>query len=753
MPRRLVCLAVSVAALILSGLPAQAEEEKKETKMEEMVVSATRTKKTLAEVPADVTVITKQDLKKRNYVNINEALETIPGVMSYSGTGIVPGPPASPVVNLRGFHGAMRTLVMVNGQPISPFLYAASLVHWTAIPVDAVERIEVVRGPFSSLYGGDAVGGLINIITKTPEKFEATVRSGYGSYNTYKEHASIGNKWFGKISLFASYDFKKTDNYVGDFNILRSSTPSATQAAGAKSVTGTVQQPYRTGGTAFEVGSRGYYDYKENTFTFNLRLDPTPSSYLKANVLYSLYEVDPFGSSSYLRDASGNEVRSGWVRFPSNGKTTYLNASSGGFLASGAEKATGIYTLEYLNAINEKLQIKLSGGLTDFAADKIMSPGANATESGGAGTFQEAPSRIWTGDLQTDYKAAKWLLLTGGLSYRRDEGKYNSYSANNWRDFGSITTLNQSIDPKSNRYGAYLQAELTPIEKLAVYLGLRYDSWDSEATRQTPTVTQKLEAHDQDAISPKISFLYTPWENTVVRLSGGKAFRVPNFFELYQPLTTSGTTYLPNPNLKPEITWAWEAGIEQGFFGGWTLLNLTYFQHYTSDFIDTRTYPDPQNTANTIAQRDNFGKIEVLGLELGINQKITGYLKGFANFTLYNAEITDYPNYPQYVDKQPRYVPQYMFNAGLDFKCKPFTANITTHYRSKMYTNNANDTVNWGVYGVQDEIPFVTDITVGYDFLKYFNLSLAVNNLFDSRYFMSNLAPGRTFSGILTARF
>ena len=745
---------IAVALCICSTPLAAAEEEKPKppakevSKLEEIVVSATRTEKTLAEVPADVTIITKEDLKKKNYININEALENIQGVMAYSGTGIAPGPPASPVVNLRGFHGAMRTMIMVNGQPISPFIYAASLVHWSAIPVDVVERIEIIRGPFSALYGGDTVGGLINIITKNPEKFEATVRSGYGSYNTFKEHASVGGKVLDALSLFVAYDYKKTDNYVADFNILTPTTSGA-----ATPVTGPIPQPYRTGGTAYEIGNKGKYDYSEHTFTFNAKLDTSATSYLKFNALYSFYDIDPFGSSSYLRDANGNEVRSGRISFPVNGTTTYLNVTSGSFLNSRAEKGTGIYTLEYSNAISDALKIKISGGLTDFAKDKIMAPGSSATETGGAGTRQEAPSKIWTSDLQADYKVAKWLLLTGGLSYRRDDGNYKSYAASNWLDYGSITTLNQAIDAESNRYGAYLQAELTPLNKLAVYLGLRYDKWDSEATRRTPTVNQNLQAHDQDAISPKISFVYTPWENTVLRLSGGKAFRVPNFFELYQPLTTSGTTYLPNPNLKPEITWGWEAGLEQGFFAGRTLVSLTYYEHYTKDFIDSRTYPDPNNPTITIAERDNFGKIEERGLEVALKQKITDYLSGFANYTFVDAEITDYPNYPQYLGKQPRYVPEHMFNAGFDFKYKPFTASVTTQYRSKMYVNNANDTVNWGVYGIQDKVPFVTSVTVGYDFLKHYNFSLSVNNLFDSRYFQYNLAPGRTLFGMLTARF
>jgi outer membrane receptor protein involved in Fe transport len=88
-------------------------------------------------------------------------------------------------------------------------------------------------------------------------------------------------------------------------------------------------------------------------------------------------------------------------------------------------------------------------------------------------------------------------------------------------------------------------------------------------------------------------------------------------------------------------------------------------------------------------------------------------------------------------------------NVGLDVRQGPFSAGIV----SKMYQANANNTVNWEVFGVQDEIPFITDVTARYNFLKNFNLSLTVANLFDSQYFLYNRAPGRSAFGMLTAKF
>lgn len=747
--RKSALLGLAAAVAAGQGQAAESQPPQRSVTMDEVVVTATKTEKTLAEVPAAVSVVTKEELKRKNYANVSEALETLPGVMSYSGAGMVPGPPASAVVNMRGFHGHMRTMVMVNGQPVSPFMYAASLTHWSSVPVDAVERIEVVRGPFSALYGGDAVGGMINIITKMPEKFEATVRAGYGSNETYKAHAGIGGKPYENLSLFAAYDFKKTDNYVGDFNILKASVPDATQAASVVPVSGAIQEPYRTGGTGYKIGDKGKYDYSEHTLTLDAKLTPTESSSLRANILHSFYEVDPFGSSSYLRDAAGNEVRSGWVDV---GGGTYLNTSSGGFQTSQAEKASGVYTLSYSNDLSKALRIKLSGGLSDFADDKVVFPIATATESGGPGVFQEAPSKIWTGEFQSDYTAAPWLLLTGGLSLRRDTGEFKSYMASNWREY-TLSAMLQEIDPESSRYGVYAQGEISATDDLTVYLGGRYDWWNSEAERRTTAGAEKLTTQDQNAFSPKLSFLYTPCEETRIRLSGGKAFRVPNFFELYQPLTSASATYVPNPNLEPEITWSWEAGIERELAGGDTVLGLTYFEHYTTDFIDSRTYPDPNNPTALIAQRDNFGEVEAKGVEASVQQRLTPHLTGFANYTYTDAEITDNPAYPLYVGKQPRYVPEHMFNAGLELKYNPFTASFVTHYRSKMHQTNVNDTVNWEVYGVQDEIPFITDLTVSYDFTAQYNISVTVSNLFDSEYFLWNQAPGTAVFGMLTAKF
>ena len=179
-------------------------------------------------------------------------------------------------------------------------------------------------------------------------------------------------------------------------------------------------------------------------------------------------------------------------------------------------------------------------------------------DSGGMGVFQEAPSTIWTGEAQADYLASDWVLLTSGLSWRKDEGTFRSYMASNWRNFDALDTMLQVIEPESSRYGAYLQAEIMPTDELTVYLGGRYDWWDSEATCQTAAARENLTAQDQDAFSPKLSLVYTPQEAMTLRLSGGMAFRVPTADVSVVDLTCK----LAKPASYDEIKAAFKAAAE-----------------------------------------------------------------------------------------------------------------------------------------------------------------------------------------------
>jgi len=183
--------------------------QEKEVTLEEVVVTATRDIQEIRKIPANVTVITKEEIEQSNSQTTIDLIRNEVGVVvrDYYGTG------KKASVDIRGFGetGLLNTLVLVDGRRVNEI--DLSGVDWTQIPLDQVERIEIVRGSGSVLYGDNAVGGVINIITKKPEKpFSGNVDGVIGSYHYHKENGSIGGKW-GPLSVILNAGYNATEGY------------------------------------------------------------------------------------------------------------------------------------------------------------------------------------------------------------------------------------------------------------------------------------------------------------------------------------------------------------------------------------------------------------------------------------------------------------------------------------------------------------------------------------------------------------
>lgn len=176
----------TIAPVLFSGTSVFAAEKDEKAadevlqafELNPMVITAQRTETKDLDTPATTTVITKEDIEKTGATTVVEALRRVPGITdgSYSASGDDMGSSPSRIY-LRGFDKG--TLVLVNGAPININNYGSP----NAIPVNAVERIEVVKGANSVLYGAEALGGVVNIITKKGEgKVSATVSGTVGNY-------------------------------------------------------------------------------------------------------------------------------------------------------------------------------------------------------------------------------------------------------------------------------------------------------------------------------------------------------------------------------------------------------------------------------------------------------------------------------------------------------------------------------------------------------------------------------------------
>ncbi|MEO0508770.1 MAG: TonB-dependent receptor [Verrucomicrobiota bacterium] len=192
-------LAGVAGCFVASSFPGLAAEKVYE--LEEFVVTATKTETRINEIGSSITVLNSDTLERRGYISVFEAIGSIPGV-STTRNG---GPGTSEGINIRGMD-ANQTLILVDGFELNDSSQTSGVLNLGTIPVDLIERIEVLRGPQSMAYGSDAMAGVINIITKQgdgdPQHQLNLERGSFGTGKaSFTSRGSI-NKW--DYSLLAS---------------------------------------------------------------------------------------------------------------------------------------------------------------------------------------------------------------------------------------------------------------------------------------------------------------------------------------------------------------------------------------------------------------------------------------------------------------------------------------------------------------------------------------------------------------------
>ena len=195
--KSLLMTALITGTVLWGGNSVLAQENEQEFTLDPMVITATRTEKRDVDVPASTTILSNQDLKNTGAQNLQVALGRVPGLIykTFSPGGGAMGTMANEIA-IRGVSNG--TLVMLNGTPMN----LRGKYFLDAIPVENVERVEIVKG---GLYGSEAMGGVINIITK--KEFTNSVSVGYGNYGQQKYSASVGTD---KVNV--GYNLEKWGN-------------------------------------------------------------------------------------------------------------------------------------------------------------------------------------------------------------------------------------------------------------------------------------------------------------------------------------------------------------------------------------------------------------------------------------------------------------------------------------------------------------------------------------------------------------
>ncbi len=706
-------------------------EEKNVIRMKEVVVTATRTEKDVETAPGIVNVVTEKEMETRNIKTVDEALDTLPGVFNRRQSLT----DTQSSILLHGIPDQKRTLILKDGVTLNNG-YDGS-VSFTGLSTENIEKIEVVQGPFSSLYGGNAMGGVVNIIRKMPEKREFTLESGYGSSwnrgqsldDLQKYYVSYGDKLADKFSLLFDYGYKSTNGFSKYLNVV-STQPTA-------GITGWSYTTDTTGKPRYLIGDKGDNTWWDENIGIKAQYDFSNVSKINASFARVRYKYNYDDPHTYLQDASGNPVYS----YTGVNQSTFVS-----YTGSGA-KEVNQYNVNFETEIGIA-KAKLSFGLNDEVKNWYTQAGT-LIAGGSGGTVSSTPNQNYNTDLQVTLPIFTRNILTLGGSFKTAVANTEKSSLSEWGDETSTTTLTNNYGGKDKTYAVFAQDEILILNKLTAYIGFREDWWetyDGYANQfGTGAFATTYDSRSDSSFNPKLAVVYKPFDNTTLRTSAGQSFRGPTVYELFTTYVSGSNTYNGNPDLKPETVQSWDAEITQGLWRG-AKFSATYFENYMKDLIYNTTVSTGQY------KYMNAGKAESKGVVLEIEQRFDKYVRLFANYTYTDARIKENSANPASVDKRLTFMPDTMINAGAECEVGPFSASLTGRYISKRYSTDTNtDTVN-NVFGSYD--PFLTaDAKVSYKITKFATISFSVDNITNETYFSSYLAPGRSWFGGLEVKF
>ena len=706
-----------------------------------VVVTATKMEESVEKVPASVSVVTAEEIEARNYSSTAEALGQLPGVYL--------NPVADGGISMRGF-GSSDILVMVDGQPVNSGWNGS--VDWSMIPVHNIEKIEVVRGAASSLYGGRAVGGVIQITTKKNEKegFYGNILLSTGSNSTTKQ-AYSGQFRKDRWDIAAGYEKRKTNGWRGYFVEERTGKISESPNIETDLPT-SARDRYIVGGRGRKAIDRESYHIKT---AYHLDEDKT-LSYSYFHTDYKYVYNDPF---SLIKDSDGNPLFFGSVTLP-NGKG--FNFYPSDFLGYVGEKEWSVHNFAYDDKKND---FHARFGVTDIKKDGYSSTGAvpdapisagDLQKWNGAGGQSFYPSKTKDFDMHKAWELGKHTLLAG-MGYRSESFDQTRYNLKNWRNHNGEKTAYELHGGKDESWSGYLQDKWQATDRIALYAGLRFDRYkkfDGYGAYLTTGIERTYDEAAYTEWSPKLSVEYALAEDTTLFAGYGHSFTPPILSRVYRDegakieningqLTVSKKGSLANPDLKPETSDTYEIGVKKKW-GNKTFASLSLYKAKTKDAIEYYS-TSKSSMMNGIlytkgfSQYRNMGNASKKGVEVEGTHNFNDKWSAYVNYAWESETIDGERNY---------YVPKHLLHFGVEYKADKWDILADAQYVSA----RQEPEVESGRYYSQDAF-FVTNLAVNYNVTAEAKLQFAVYNLFDRTFYASEAASERTYTVSMEYKF
>jgi iron complex outermembrane receptor protein len=428
------------------------------------VYGASKLEQKATEAPASVTIITADEIKKYGHRTLADVLQSVQGFnVSYDRDYAFLGARG---LSLGDFND--RMLLLVDGHRVNNnYNDGAAIGTDFILDVDLIDRVEVIRGPGSVLYGNNAFFGVINVVTRRGQQLNGVEASTeYGSFDTYKTRVSYGKLYTNGVEVLLSgtyYDSGGQDRlYYKEFD-----SPALNRGV-AQNLDGD------TSGSFF--GSLGYTDFTlEGAFDRRQKANPTGQ--------YS-QTVDPT-TQTLLTTFTDPRLRTTDER----SYTAFKFAHS---FPEVVDVTAQVYYDRYTYEIGypQSLLVGTNVVSSSFSAEKDV-------------------GEWWGAELKLNKRLWDRHVITLGAEYRDDFLQDSRVDVENQPDDGSHSRTNRQS------YGIYVQGDFEVRTNLHLIGGMRYDQYGDF----------------DPAINPRLALIYNPWEKSTFKAIYGTAFRAPSFYE------------------------------------------------------------------------------------------------------------------------------------------------------------------------------------------------------------------------------
>ncbi len=548
---------------------------------EEFVSIATGTQKSVSKAPAVASVITADQIRLMGATDIDEILENVPGlhVTRRSNSN-------SPIYVIRGIFTRFnpQVLMLINGIPITNIFVGNRGQIWGGMPVEAISRIEVIRGPGSAVYGADAFSGTINIITKTPDEIGSTeFGARYGSFNTWDTWFATSGK-LGEYSASMVYEYHDTDGHNEIIDADAQTRLDSLLGTNASLAPGPM------------VNFRTHHDLRLELHGENLTMRA------------GIQEREVGTGAGIVEALSPSTV----------GASTRINADVTYAVPNMPENASLTLSGNYFSATQE------------YDSDLILYPAGTDLGGGvypdGVVGNPEVFERHYRGAAVYSYDGYKDHEIRLGTGYNFNE----IYKVQESKNFalgpnGEVLLPGSPIVDVSDTPFVFL-----PERARESYYFYGQDIWQISNDWEMTTGVRYDKYNDfGSTANPRLALVWSTSLKLTTKFLYGKAFRAPSFANLYN---INNPAALGNPDLNPEKIETTEIAFDYRPSSSFNAA-LSLFHYEWKDII--RFQRDPGEIA-TVAQ--NTGKNSGEGFELEFNWKASSQLDLQGNFSYQDSK-------------------------------------------------------------------------------------------------------------------